>query len=250
MIGLRGSRLFFSFKLRMKDLIRRPLRYLLSDAVAEGVRRAAKDMTLQANLRVAQESWAFVVQEMGGAVAYPDRYALLDAALSRVDAALDGMYCEFGVHRGNSVNYIASRVDRVVHGFDSFEGLPENWRPGLSAGAFAVKRPPRVRSNVRLYKGWFKDTLPQFQNAHPEPFAFLHLDADLYASTKEVLDILGDRIVKGTVIQFDELLNYPGWREGELKAFEEFCQARSAEVEYLGYVPGHEQVAVRIANIA
>ena len=58
----------------------------------------------------------------------------------------------------------------------------------------------RVRSNVRLYRGWFEDTLPAFCEQHPGPIAFLHLDADLYSSTRTVFDLLGDGIVPGTVI--------------------------------------------------
>jgi predicted ester cyclase len=61
---------------------------------------------------------------------------------------------------------------------------------------------------------------------------------------------MGDQIVAGTVLQFDEYFNYPGWREGEWKAFEEFCEARHAEIEYIGYVADGEQVAVRVSKIA
>jgi hypothetical protein len=215
------------------------------------VRKSARDMHTQTLLRVARESEEFIAAKMGMARSYPDKYALLDASLAAVDPELNGIYCEFGVYQGATINHIASRVKTAtVYGFDSFEGLPEDWRPGLEKEAFATKRLPRVHPNVTLYKGWFKDTLPIFKKTHPEPLAFAHLDADLYVSTKEVLDALADHIVPGTVLQFDEFLNYPGWQEGESKAFLEFCQARSAEVEYLGYVATDEQVAVRIKKIA
>ena len=61
--------------------------------------------------------------------------------------------------------------------------------------------------------------------------------------------VLGDRIVPGTVIQFDEYFNYPGWRDGEYKAWSEFARARHVEFEYLGYCDRHEQVAVRVVSI-
>lgn len=218
--------------------------------VESGIRRSARDMSVQTLLRAARESEEFVANRMGMARSYPDRYVLFDYSLSRVDPKLNGMYCEFGVYKGESINYIASRVSTVVNGFDSFEGNPEDWRPGFEKGIFAVNKLPRVRPNVRLYKGWFKDSLSIFKKDHPEPLAFGHLDADLYVSTKDVFDALGDHIVAGTVLQFDEFLNYPGWQRNEAKAFLEFCQARSAEVEYLGYVANGEQVAVRIKKIA
>jgi len=234
---------------KIKAAVRERISDYLEVAVAEGVLRASRDMRVQTSLRVARESEDFVAKKMGMARSYPSKYALFDASLSRVDPKLNGMYCEFGVYTGTTINYIASRVNTIVHGFDSFEGLPEDWRPGFESGTFAVEGLPWVRPNVRLYKGWFKDSLPIFKRDHPEPLAFGHLDADLYVSTKDVFDALGDHIVAGTVLQFDEFLNYPGWQEGESKAFLEFCQARSAEVEYLGYVPTNQQVAVRIKNI-
>jgi hypothetical protein len=230
---------------RVKAIIGRSIK----NVVAEVIRNSASDMSMAANRLVAEESARFVVTRMGMARPCADKFALFDAALLRVDPKLNGMYCEFGVYTGTTINYIASKVTPLVHGFDSFEGLPENWRAGFETGTFAVKGLPGVRSNVRLYKGWFKDSLPLFKKDHPEPLAFGHLDADLYVSTKDVFDALGDRIVAGTVLQFDEFLNYPGWQEGEAKAFIEFCKAREAEVEYIGYVPSDEQVAVRIKQI-
>ncbi|MBL8232878.1 MAG: hypothetical protein JNL98_30545 [Bryobacterales bacterium] len=101
---------------------------------------------------------------------------------------------------------------------------------------------------MSLYKGWFKDSLPRFKKERPEPLAFGHLDADLYVSTKDVFDALGDRIVPGTVLQFDEFFNYPGWQGGS-QSVREFCETRQVEFEYIGCVPTGEQVAVKIKKI-
>lgn len=210
---------------------------------------AASDMRVATARLVAEDSARFVMREMPMAQAFDDRFALLNSALNRVDPKLNGMYCEFGVYMGETINHIAGRTSSTVHGFDSFEGLPEAWRTGFASGAFAIRNLPGVRPNVRLYKGWFKDTLPVFKKDHPEPLAFGHLDADLYVSTRDVFEALGDRIVAGTILQFDEYLNYSGWQEGEVKAFAEFCAKRHAKVEYFGYVPSSQQVAVRIASI-
>lgn len=88
-----------------------------------------------------------------------------------------------------------------------------------------------------------------FEREYPGPVAFLHIDADLYSSTKYVFDMLEDHIVPGTVIQFDEFFNFPGWREGEYKAFCEFCEIANVKVEYGGYTRWGEQVMVRVLEI-
>ena len=209
---------------------------------------AAKDIDSARQFRAAQESAEFVDQRMTMAKSYVDKFALLKAAVSQIE--VQGLCCEFGVYRGETINFIASLIAREVHGFDSFAGLPEDWRQGHEKGTFAVGALPRVRQNVRLHEGWFEDSLPAFCQQYPGPVAFLHLDADLYSSTRTVFDLLGDRIVPGTVIAFDEFFNYPGWREGEYRAFDEFCHERRAEVRYLGFVGRDEQAVVKISGIA
>jgi hypothetical protein len=226
------------------------VRGLILDSLTYVSLQEAKNLRVAIARRAADESAAFVVGQMGMAGEFANKFMLMNKSLSLVDPKLKGMYCEFGVYQGKTINYIAAKTGATVHGFDSFEGLPDNWRPGFAAGVFEVAGLPGVRPNVRLHKGWFKDSLPRFARSHPEPLAFGHLDADLYSSTKDVFEALGDRIVAGTVLQFDEFFNYPGWQEGEFKAFDEFCKARQAEIEYIGYVPDDEQVAVRIKRIA
>ena len=185
---------------------------------------------------------------MGGALPCSSREEVLDAALDR--APRDGLVCEFGVFEAWSTNHIADRLpDRTVYGFDSFEGLPERWRASFGPGAFSTGgRLPRVRPNVRLMKGWFDETLPAFAAAHPGPAALLHVDCDLYSSTRCVLERLGGRLVPGSVIVFDEYFNYPGWEEHEFRAFGEFVARRRLRYEYLAYNLLHEQVAVRVTG--
>ena len=103
---------------------------------------------------------------------------------------------------------------------------------------------PAVRGNVRLIRGWFDQTLLPFLEQHPEPAAYLHIDSDLYSSAKTVLDLFAERIQAGTVIVFDEYFNYPGWKNGEFRAFQEYLARHPREFEYLGYASTDEQVAV------
>ena len=154
---------------------------------------------------------------------------------------------EFGVYEGKTINIISSTVpDKIVYGFDSFEGLPEDWRTGFDKATFDRNgKMPQVNSNVRLVKGWFNETLPAFVKEHTEPCAFIHVDCDLYSSTKTIFDNLKDQIVSGTVIAFDEYFNYPGWQEGEYKAFMELVVEKGFEFEYIARTD-IEQVAVKI----
>ena len=160
-----------------------------------------------------------------------------------------GLVMEFGVASGKSVNFLAKQLPgQTVHGFDSFEGLPEDWLRTYRRGHFAQPL-PKVEPNVELVVGWFEDTLPGFLRDHPEPVSYLHVDCDLYSSTKTIFDHLGDRIRAGTVIVFDEYFNYPSWREHEHKAFTEFVERRKVRFHFLGAVRSGVQAAVVIDSI-
>lgn len=160
----------------------------------------------------------------------------------------DGIIAEFGVYRGTSLTTIARYFsDSTIHGFDSFVGLPEAWGgTEKSAGTFDVGgTPPELPvDNVEFHVGWFEQTVPKFAAQTSEPFRFAHLDADLYSSTKIVLDYLGDRFIPGTVIVFDEYFGYHGWQHHEHKAFEEFLTAYGLTFEALAI--GHMNLAVRL----
>ncbi|WP_082976054.1 TylF/MycF/NovP-related O-methyltransferase [Mycobacterium sp. 1165196.3] len=67
---------------------------------------------------------------------------------------------------------------------------------------------PPVLHNVALVKGMFHETLPEFKKRilKTTPIAFLHIDCDIYESTQEIFSLLGDNIVSGTVIVFDEFI--------------------------------------------
>ena len=59
------------------------------------------------------------------------------------------------------------------------------------------------------------------------PVAFIHVDCDLYSSTKTIFSLLSDRIVPGTIILFDEYFNYPNWQQHEYKALQEFVDTKN-----------------------
>jgi len=208
-----------------------------------------KNITTECREIVRQEAAQFVLAHMTKTPTFKDKFALLAHSVKSVPSELKGLYCEFGVYKGETVNFIAEQTPNEVHGFDSFEGLPEVWREGFEKGTFALTNLPVVAGNVTLHKGWFNEVLPGWRQKYTGPVAFLHMDADLYSSTKCVFDLLADRVVPGTVIQFDEFFNYPGWKEGEYKALMEFARDHKIRFEYIGYNPHHEQVAVRVLEV-
>ena len=156
-------------------------------------------------------------------------------------APKEGLVMEFGVASGSSIRRLAD-VDksRTIHGFDSFKGLPESWN-GLGAGYFACAMPD-VQQNVVLVDGWFNETLTKFLETNKERVAFIHIDCDLYSSTKTVFNNLKDRMVDGCVIVFDELLDYGGdiWREHEYKAFQEFLEETGYQYRCIGRWSTHK----------
>ena len=159
---------------------------------------------------------------------------VLQASLDRVEVE-DGLILEFGVYSGETVTAIARKFpDAAVYGFDSFEGLPEDWHgAGMKKGAFDIQgRLPAVPENVTLVKGWFDATLPAFLEAHPGPVTFCHVDSDLYSSAAYVLAALAPRLRPGSVVCFDEIANWGNWiDDGEWKALAEF-EAAHPDIEF------------------
>ncbi len=84
------------------------------------------------------------------------------------------------------------------------------------------------------FVGYFDAVLPAFLSKTTGGVSLLHVDCDLYFSTQTVLAQLRDRIVSGTIIVFDEYLNYPQWRQHEFRAFQEFVAQRKLKYEYIG----------------
>ena len=144
------------------------------------------------------------------------------------------LYLEFGVFQGDSLR-VWSRLLRnpltQLHGFDSFEGLPEKWNAYNPEGKFDVQGAlPRFDDpRVVLHQGWFNETLPGFA-LPPHERLVLHIDADLYSSAKYVLDTLKDAIRPGTFVLFDEFYD----RDHELRAFTEFLEASGMKFRFLG----------------
>ncbi|MBM3542853.1 MAG: class I SAM-dependent methyltransferase, partial [Alphaproteobacteria bacterium] len=192
------------------------------------------------------EGFRYVETHRAGARLFGSAAALLDHALSLVPAS--GLVLEFGVFRGNSLRQIARRVaPRAAHGFDSFEGLPEDWSREQPKGSYGLGGAlPEVEANVALHVGWFEATVPDFARRDGGSVAFAHIDCDLHSSTRTVFEHLGERMGPGTVLVFDEYLGYPDWRAHEFGAFQDHVRAARRRYEYVAFNVFGKQAAVRL----
>ncbi len=208
-----------------------------------------RNLLYQLQLRALNEAADYAQANMPEAMifeSYPDYVAFL-----MEKAPKDGLVLEFGVAGGNSIRQIARHTPGEVHGFDSFEGLPEDWSGHLERrGAFSQKRTlPRVPGNVRLHRGWFDETLPSFLASHPGPIRLLHIDCDIYSGTRTILDLAGARLIPGSIVMFDEYFNYPSWRHHEYKAWQEFVSQKNVQYTYIAMTAVDGCVAVRVDAI-
>jgi tetratricopeptide (TPR) repeat protein len=158
----------------------------------------------------------------------------------------DGLILEFGVRHGTSIRQLALLTSKPIYGFDSFEGLPEDWHQESKEVYSTRGKIPKVPAHVTLIPGWFEETLPLFLEKHGEEIALINIDCDIYSSTKTVLDFLSPRIKKGTIIIFDEYIGNLHWEEDEHKAFMESINRYQWKYEYLFYSAYTKQVVVRI----
>jgi hypothetical protein len=203
-----------------------------------------KSIYLARQRRALASSADYVEKHMPHVESVKTKPELLTRAFGRADLSGDRLVCEFGVFKGESINHVSKLTQKTVYGFDSFQGLPEEWGDTWKKGDFIVPRLPKVRDNVELVQGWFNESLPPFLQKHPGKVAFLHVDCDLYSSCKIVFEMLESRLVSGTVIVFDEFFNYPQWEDGEFKAFQEFLAKTGLSCEFIGYNRNGEQAAV------
>jgi hypothetical protein len=158
------------------------------------------------------------------------------AVITALSNNVSSFWAEFGVFKGMSARYFLSRLpkDGRMYLFDSFEGLPEEWG-SHPVGYFFVDKIPQFNDDRAIIKkGWFEDTLPL-----DEPLGLVNIDCDLYSSAKTVLG--GINVVPGSVILFDELWGYDGWRDDEYRALMEW----NREYRFLGR-DGNSRVAIEV----
>lgn len=135
-----------------------------------------------------------------------------------------GHVAEFGSWRGANLMLIAKLLriydphsPKVVHCFDSFEGLTEF--KGKDAEAISLKGFYKgsleeltdvigvydLSDEIFIHQGLIEETLPAVLNDNKAlTFSFVYCDADLYEATKTILHHVHPRLAKGGVFVFDE----------------------------------------------
>jgi O-methyltransferase len=155
------------------------------------------------------------------------------------------LYMEFGVGKGSTLRYWSALLrhpDSLLHGFDSFEGLPTRWTYGKEAGLFSTggEGPATDDPRVRFFKGLFQQTLPTYESPDHEVL-IANIDADLYSSATAALEHVKDHLGVGSYLYFDEF-NY---RADELRAFDEFLRANTMQFELVAATRDLTSVAFR-----
>jgi hypothetical protein len=167
------------------------------------------------------------------------------AILKTLEIKKEGLYLEFGVHKGKSINFLSKLIkDKIIYGFDSFEGLKEDWK-GTQAtkGTFNLNgKIPSLNKNVSPIKGWIQDTLPIFLE-RSENINFVHIDVDTYDTSNFILKTIKPFLNNGAIILFDELYNCIGWEENEYKALIENFNEK--EYDYLAFSKEGSQVLIK-----
>lgn len=167
------------------------------------------------------------------------------AILKALEIKKEGLYLEFGVHKGKSINFLSKLIkDKIIYGFDSFEGLKEDWK-GTQAtkGTFNLNgKIPSLNKNILPIKGWIQDTLPIFLK-RSENINFVHIDVDTYNTSNFILKTIKPFLNNGAIILFDELYNCIGWEENEYKALIENFNEK--EYDYLAFSKEGSQVLIK-----
>lgn len=154
---------------------------------------------------------------------------------------LPGEIVEFGVFKGASLirwatyrEMLESQHSRKIIGFDAFgkfpavqetedrkfiEAFERTAGDGITDDELRQVFEAKGFTNYELVKGDIFETLPAYLASHPElKIALLHIDVDVYAPSKMILNTLVERIVKNGLVVFDDYSTV----YGETAAVDEF----------------------------
>lgn len=169
---------------------------------------------------------------------------LTDTLLDGGETAID--YLEFGVYQGASLQFWCSHNKNVASrffGFDSFEGLPEDWHSEKRKGAFSTdgNRPAIADSRVDFVAGWFQQSLRGFMATYrPHGRLVIHLDCDLYSSTLFCLTAFDPLISPGTLIVLDDFFD----ALHVYRALSDYCSAYMREYRLIARTHQLGQAAI------
>lgn len=158
-------------------------------------------------------------------------------------------YLEFGVWKGASIDAwraLNSHPDSTFTGFDTFEGLPEDWDVNHPKGTFSTDgNVPEIDDpRVSFHKGLFQKTLKPFLRTNsPQHRLIVNVDCDIYSATLFVLGTLDKYFEPGTIIIFDDFYSM----SDEFKAFFDYDRSFGRSWNALGRNPFCTRAAIEIA---
>ena len=194
------------------------------------------------------DSFNYAKENMKGAYSFLDRFDGLSLSIQEARRRFPSrkLVMEFGVYKAGMINHQAKKFPELNFvGFDSFEGLQEQWSGMAPEKTFDLAgKLPRVRSNVALVKGWFAESGPRWKKENPgaDVPLLVHVDCDTYAATVDVLEFCSDYVEHGLVLHFDDYFGFPDWRTGGFKALQEISEKRRWRLTWLSY--GTKEAAV------
>lgn len=178
---------------------------------------------------------------------YNKRYQMYKWVIEREGLTGPVDYLEFGVASGKSFDWFMtqnSHEESRFYGFDTFDGLPEDWGP-FKKGAFTNNNEmPLIKDHRgKFFKGLFQQTLPAFlKDFDSSRRSILMMDADLWSASLYVLTSFASFLKKGDIIFFDEFV-VP---THEFKAFLDFTQSYYINLQLIASANNYYFVAFKV----
>lgn len=176
---------------------------------------------------------------------YFNRWSFFDSVIEL--SHKDRPFYEFGVFRGEAFKYLINTFKKGF-GFDTFEGLPEDWHEEKAGSYSSGGNIPRIAGG-EFVAGKFEDSLPAFFSEPRSVASVINFDADLYSSTICALNHSKSIIDSQTILIFDEFIVNEHWEQDEYKALNEFCIANGYTFEVLAVSFFTKQVAMKVVGI-
>jgi len=166
------------------------------------------------------------------------------------------VYIEMGVFEGESIKFWANKntnSNSLFFGFDTFEGLPQNWG-NIPKGTFSTGGQTPQVDDVRInFKvGLFQDTVPPFIKEISPSLTDMHtthiyhFDADLYSSTLYSLLSFTPFFKAGDIFIFDDIFSITK-SDHELRAFNDFLDVSG--VKYKPIAKTSRQLSIELISV-
>ena len=177
----------------------------------------------------------------------PLRYCLNNNIINK-----DGLWLEFGVSYGGTLDLISEYTDSTVYGFDTFNGIDKigNWNKFYSVindkgvpikvvqlDKYMYKKTGIIKTfnkNVEFIKGYFDETLSNFLLNKNTRISFIHIDCTFFTSTNTILNECIKYFNDEIIIVFNGFINFPDYKECEILAFFDLIKKYNINYEFIG----------------